>query len=178
MTTALRLVDRFLPHPDAPEARTFDWIPHASLSSLVLVSSLPELLERLLRNDSFEDMGANQGRSDLYFAALSLMQTMSGCESTLDCIASPRRAKKSSPGLTAWLYDAALVKWEMQATNEEGKGKKRAASSSNQVEMTDPLMHLFDNLVRQAALLQKALQNQKGDDFDACVHPRCVQRQL
>ena len=164
MKTALRLLDRFLPHPEAPNPSASDQSPHPALSALLLTSNLLELLQRLLRNDSFEDICANKGRSDLYFAALSVIQTLSACESTLDLLIAPRHCKKTSPGLTAWLFDTIQIEWEIQS-DVKGKGKKRAAS--DQTEMTEPLMRVFDNLVRQATFLQTAVKDRRGNQSDA-----------
>ena len=39
----LELIEIFLPHPDSPNAQTFDWLPSPILSSRIQISSLPEV---------------------------------------------------------------------------------------------------------------------------------------
>ena len=77
---ALRLISLLLPHPDLPDAQIYDYLPHPSLAPLLVVSTLADLLTDLLRNDSVSEWTA---RSEVYFALLDILTTLSGSEATL-----------------------------------------------------------------------------------------------
>lgn len=51
-TSALETLAQLLPRPDHPEASICDYLPHEALPSLLLASTLGDLLSELLRNDS------------------------------------------------------------------------------------------------------------------------------
>jgi hypothetical protein len=95
---ALRIVASLLPQPDRPTAsvRMYEFLPHASLAALIELSTLPDLLATLLRNDSVPEW---QRRSDVYFAMLDVLGLLGGCEATLGCLFGQRREKKFTDGI-------------------------------------------------------------------------------
>lgn len=50
-TSALEALAQLLPRPDHPDANIYDYLPHEALPSLLVASTLGDLLSELLRND-------------------------------------------------------------------------------------------------------------------------------
>jgi baculoviral IAP repeat-containing protein 6 len=123
--SALNLVSSLLPHPNSPTASVFDYIPHSTLASLIELSTLPDLLATLLRNDSVPEW---HKRSRVYFAMLAVLERLGETESTLGSIFGERRDKKSSEGLREWLCGEGDIVWETKpivGATTSSKGKKR-----------------------------------------------------
>jgi hypothetical protein len=75
------------------------------------VSSLPEILSMLLRNDSVTDWAL---RSDAYHAMIVLLRRMVDCELTVECLIQQRWEKSKSCGLEAWMWDDGEITWAME----------------------------------------------------------------
>ncbi|GEM12832.1 baculoviral IAP repeat-containing protein 6 [Rhodotorula toruloides] len=58
---AFQILSSLLPSPDSPTPETYDFLPSPLLSALVELSTLPDVLTQLLRNDSVTEW---QRRSD------------------------------------------------------------------------------------------------------------------
>ncbi len=74
---ALTTVTSVLPAPYAEDIKEYDILPNGSISSLLSLSQLPELLGGLLRNDSVSEW---INRSEVYYAILGLLRRMADCE--------------------------------------------------------------------------------------------------
>lgn len=81
LVRALSTITALLPSPYSDDAQVYDMLPHSSITQLLALSQLPELLASLLRNDSITDWTT---RSDLYNAMLTLLRRMADCELTLE----------------------------------------------------------------------------------------------
>ena len=137
---ALRIVASLLPQPDRPTAsvRMYEFLPHASLAALIELSTLPDLLATLLRNDSVPEW---QRRSDVYFAMLDVLGLLGGCEATLGCLFGQRREKKFTDGIGKWIHGQGEIAWAYEGGEPDptttkgkrkgkGKGKGKAAAAA------------------------------------------------
>lgn len=161
---ALRLISLLLPHPDSPDAQVYDYLPHPSLAPLLVVSTLGDLLTDLLRNDSVADWLA---RSEVYFALLDVLTTLSGSEATLGVLFGERREKKWSEGVGSWMNGEGDVVWDRKVPlksppKKKSAGKKRKADSSDdedaggQVILAAPLFSFLRRLITQSEAFRKA----------------------
>lgn len=107
--SALRHLSSLLPQPDSPTAKLYDYLPHPSLPALLELSTLPDLLAQLLRNDSVVEWTR---RSDVYFAMLDVLGALGACEVTLGCLFGARRGKEWSEGVGRWVGGTGEVRWE------------------------------------------------------------------
>ncbi|GAA5877972.1 hypothetical protein JCM3774_004770 [Rhodotorula dairenensis] len=169
---ALRIATSLLPEPDSPSARMYDFLPHPTLAALLELSTLPDLLALLLRNDSVPEW---QRRSDVYFAMLDLLRSFGGCEATLGLLFGPRREKRFSDGIGAWMRAArggdgggGEVAWAYEAGDEsaavvataagmasKGKGKGKAPARGKKRKAAEAIG-------QEAAESQSEQQGDKG----------------
>ncbi|GAA5952038.1 hypothetical protein JCM10213_005346 [Rhodosporidiobolus nylandii] len=165
---ALTLLRPLLPSPDAPTAQIYDFLPHPSLAALLELSTLPDLLALLLRNDSVPEW---QRRSEVYFAMLGVLEGLGGSEATLSALFGRRREKKWSEGVGAFVRREGEVKWERKTMVREvqvemppaakGRGRKRKAVTETEVVEGEvirgvPLFTLLRKLSTQAEAFRKA----------------------
>ncbi|GAA5980097.1 hypothetical protein JCM11641_006915 [Rhodosporidiobolus odoratus] len=186
--TALTLLRLLLPTPDSPTAKIYDYLPHPSLPSLLSLSTLPDLLALLLRNDSAPEWAR---RSELYFAMLGVLEGLTGCEGTLGSVFGERREKRWSEGLRAVVEGRGEVRWvrEMVAREKvqeevgrkkKGRGRKRKSRAAEEAEeeemelaeegevvMALPLFTLLRKLATQATAFHRAAATGALDDLEA-----------
>ncbi|BGP35026.1 hypothetical protein JCM10296v2_006856 [Rhodotorula toruloides] len=187
---ALRFLSSLLPSPDSPTPKIYDFLPSPLLSSLIELSTLPDLLTLLLRNDSVPEW---QRRSEVYFAMLDVLGKIGGSEGLLGVLFGERREKRWSEGIEAWMRGVGEVKWERKVApgqEEVGKGKKgkgKAAprgrkrradegeegENKGEVVMTAPLYTHLGKLLRQASAFRKAAISGDFDDSDAALIGIC-----
>ncbi|GJE89509.1 hypothetical protein PsYK624_056110 [Phanerochaete sordida] len=136
---ALKTVTSLLPAPYADEAQVYDMLPHPSITALLQMSQLPELLASLLRNDSITDWTA---RSDLYNAMLLLLRRMADCELTLEVLVSERHELFRSGGLEEWMWSDAEIKSVylklFTVTQSKSAVKPRVRAPLDPIRCTDP----------------------------------------
>ncbi|GAA5879634.1 hypothetical protein JCM1840_000594 [Sporobolomyces johnsonii] len=180
--SALKILAPLLPQPDSPAATMYDFVPHSTLPALLSVSTLPDLLANLLRNDSVLEW---QRRSDVYFAMLEVLQALGQSEATLAVLFGERRDKAWSEGLGKWLKGEGDVVWErtkpavVAGTGQgKGRGKKRKADEEAPVELGElvlasPLFSLLKKLTIQAEAFRKAALTGEFDDNDAALIGIC-----
>ncbi|CEQ39374.1 SPOSA6832_00900, partial [Sporobolomyces salmonicolor] len=179
---ALKLLARLLPQPDSPEATMYDFFPHSTLPALLSVSTLPDLLANLLRNDSVLEW---QRRSDVYFAMIEVLQGLGHSEATLAVLFEERRDKAWSEGLGKWLRGEGDIVWERTkpavvagTIQGKGRGKKRKVDEEASVELGElilasPLFSLLKKLTIQAEAFRKAALTGEFDDDDAALVGIC-----
>ncbi|GAA5993591.1 hypothetical protein JCM10908_000129 [Rhodotorula pacifica] len=193
---ALQILSSLLPQPDSPSPRMYDFLPHPSLSSLIELSTLPDLLATLLRNDSVPEW---QRRSDLYFGMLEVLGLLGGCEATLQCLFKGRREKRyvEGGGIGGWMERRGEIVWEYEQGAEPdsidtaakgkgkgkattAKGKKRQADSavdaepSGKVVLATPLYSLLKKLLIQAHAFRRAASSStEFDDADFALLGIC-----
>lgn len=121
---AFRLLSSLLPSPDSPTPKIYDFLPSSLLSPLIELSTLPDLLTLLLRNDSVPEW---QRRSEVYFSMLDVLGKIGGSEGLLGVLFGERREKRWSEGIGGWMRAVGEVRWERKAlpgqAEEAGKGK-------------------------------------------------------
>ncbi|KAL4253632.1 hypothetical protein ABKN59_003427 [Abortiporus biennis] len=158
---ALTTITMLLPSPYAENAQTYDMIPHGSISSLLLLSQLPEILGRLLRNDSITDWTA---RSDVYYAMLALLRRLADCELSIQVLISPRYEIKHSCGLEEWMWEDGSIDFEK-------------SSDSDSLVQSPPLHTHFRKLTKQCEaflagashMLQGVNEGEGGQDAETMV---------
>jgi len=131
--SALKLISSLLPRPNSPTASIYDYLPHTTLSALLEVSTLPDLLANLLRNDSVTEW---QKRCQVYFAMLDVLQGLGQSEVTLRILFGELSEKKWSEGLGKWLRGEGEIVWERKevpsnSTLGKVKGKKRKVEETD-----------------------------------------------
>lgn len=154
-TSALKILAQLLPRPDHPDANIYDYLPHEALPSLLIASTLGDLLSQLLRNDRWVAATSRSlprtklslsschsvlewsKRADLYFALLELISTLGGSESSLPFLFGDERPDKAwSEGLSAWMKKEGQIVWERKTVQKlKGRGKKRKADKPNPQEL-------------------------------------------
>ncbi|BGP11044.1 hypothetical protein JCM10049v2_006943 [Rhodotorula toruloides] len=190
---AFRLLSSLLPSPDSPTPKIYDFLPSSLLSPLIELSTLPDLLTLLLRNDSVPEW---QRRSEVYFSMLDVLGKIGGSEGLLGVLFGERREKRWSEGIGGWMRAVGEVRWERKAlpgqAEEAGKGKgkgkgkaaprgqKRKAGereeeeeNKGEVVMTAPLYTHLGKLLRQASAFRKAAISGDFDDSDAALIGIC-----
>ncbi|TNY17926.1 hypothetical protein DMC30DRAFT_419335 [Rhodotorula diobovata] len=195
--SALRHLSSLLPQPDSPTAKLYDYLPHPSLPALLELSTLPDLLAQLLRNDSVVEWTR---RSDVYFAMLDVLGALGACEVTLGCLFGARRGKEWSEGVGRWVGGTGEVRWERGqgeggAENAagaagvgggtRGKGKGRATKrrkveeeeadveGTGEVVLGASLYSLLKKLSIQAEAFRRAATSGAFDDNDAALIGIC-----
>ncbi|GAA6043850.1 hypothetical protein JCM8097_007237 [Rhodosporidiobolus ruineniae] len=186
----LTLLRPQLPAPDSPSAQIYDFLPSPLLAPLLELSTLPDLLSQLLRNDSVPEWAR---RSDVYFATLALLEALGGSEATLGTVFAPRRDKSWSEGLRAEVEGRGEVRWERRVVSPavppaevsgkgKGKGRKRKADEEDgkgrpavfgEVVMASPLYTHLVKLSTQAEAFRKAASSGSLDDADAALIGIC-----
>ncbi|EMS18111.1 baculoviral IAP repeat-containing protein 6 (apollon) [Rhodotorula toruloides NP11] len=190
---AFRLLSSLLPSPDSPTPKIYDFLPSSLLSPLIELSTLPDLLTLLLRNDSVPEW---QRRSEVYFAMLDVLGKIGGSQGLLGVLFGERREKRWSEGIGGWMRGVGEVRWERKALpgqTEEGgakgkkgkgkaapRGRKRKAGEGEEEEenkgeivMTAPLYTHLGKLLRQASAFRKAAISGDFDDSDAALIGIC-----
>ncbi|CAL1694625.1 unnamed protein product [Somion occarium] len=132
LVRALSTVTFFLPSPYSDSEKEYDILPHPSIAALISLSQLPDLLGRLLRNDSVTDWIA---RSDLYQSMLALLRRMADYELTLQALVNTRFEMKKSCGLEEWMWQDGDIVWER---------------SDGRLIKTPPLYSHFQKLTKQS----------------------------
>ncbi|KAJ3526987.1 hypothetical protein NM688_g8188 [Phlebia brevispora] len=109
---ALSTITMLLPEPYAEEPQVYDMVPHSSITALLQLSKLPDLLASLLRNDSVTDWIL---RDNVYHAMLALLRRMADCELTLDVLIGARYEMQKSNGIEAYVWGDhnGNITWEM-----------------------------------------------------------------
>ena len=162
LTVALSLLASLLPHPDSPDALGFDFMPSPTLTPLLLLSTLPEILSDLLRNDSVPDWAA---RSDLYFAMLAAVAAICEESGTVAVFFAERRSILWTEGIGKWMAGEGKIEWTRQAVPVV-KGAKRKAKGNPppppSVLFVSPLFALFSRLSHQAAAFRKLATTSDG----------------
>ncbi|GAA5917479.1 hypothetical protein JCM6882_004895 [Rhodosporidiobolus microsporus] len=185
----LTLLRPLLPSPDAPTAQIYDFLPHPTFAALLSLSTLPDLLATLLRNDSVVEW---QRRSDVYFAMLGVLEALGGSEATLETLFGERRDKKWSEGVRAFVRKEGEVRWERKVVRrvvqpeeqveppKKGRGRKRKAPEpeeelveEGEVIMAVPLFSLLRKLSTQAEAFRRAAVTGSLDDADASLIGIC-----
>ncbi|GAA5844601.1 hypothetical protein JCM11251_002239 [Rhodosporidiobolus azoricus] len=182
----LTLLRPLLPHPDAPTAQIYDFLPHPTFSALLALSTLPDLLATLLRNDSVVEW---QRRNEVYFAMLGVLEALGGSEATLETLFGERRDKKWSEGLRAFVEGRGDVRWERKMVKKlieptevpnKGRGRKRKAGVSEEVFVEEgeiimavPLLSLLRKLSTQAEAFRRAALTGSLEDADASLIGIC-----
>ncbi|EKM61580.1 uncharacterized protein PHACADRAFT_204748 [Phanerochaete carnosa HHB-10118-sp] len=152
LVRALKTIISLLPAPYADDAQVYDMLPHPSVTQLLQISQLPELLAGLLRNDSLTDWTA---RCDLYNAMLLLLRRMADCELTLEVLIGERYELASSGGLEEWMWGDGEIKW---AESSDGASVK-----------AQPLYTYFQKLTKQSEAFlagASALLESGGEDAE------------
>ncbi|KAH9849201.1 hypothetical protein C2E23DRAFT_840286 [Lenzites betulinus] len=151
---ALNTITYYLPSPYSDNAQIYDMLPHPAISSLLLLSQIPDLLASLLRNDSVTDWIA---RIDVYQAMLALLRRMADCELTLGVLTGPRWEMTRSCGLEEWMWGDGEVVWERDP-------------SSGELVPAPPLYAHFKKLTKQCETFlagASGMLESAGDDEDA-----------
>ncbi|GAA6007783.1 uncharacterized protein JCM10292_005433 [Rhodotorula paludigena] len=193
-TRALSLLSSALPAPDAPTAQLYDFLPSPALTPLLQLSTLPDVLALLLRNDSVPEW---QRRSAVYFAMLDVMQALGAGEGTLGVLFGERRAKRWSEGVGKWVDGTGDVRWERKVVREDdedvkgkskgkakGKGRataasrKRKADEQEHEEKGEPvtaasLYSLLKKLTVQAEAFRRAATSGTFEDADVALVGIC-----
>lgn len=155
LTLALKMVGELMPHPDSDDAEVYDYCPEPTLRPLVLLSSMPELLSELMRNDSITSISE---RSKLYLAMLAFLRDLAASDAMVDLLIERRRVKAFSDGIGELVRGRGDVEWERTVapggTPPAGGPRKRALSASQEAEVVvaAPLAHHLRKLIRQAKL--------------------------
>ncbi|BGP43102.1 hypothetical protein JCM10449v2_007126 [Rhodotorula kratochvilovae] len=192
---ALRHLASVLPAPDAPTAQMYDFLPSPSLAALLALSTLPDLLATLLRNDA---VGEWTRRADVYFAMLDVLGALGGCEALLGALFAQRREKKWSEGVGRWMRGEGDVRWERkpdagavavvveEPAKGKGKGKARALKKkkvaaseeedkegTGEVVLAASLYTLLKKLAVQAEAFRRAAMSGAFEDSDAALIGIC-----
>ncbi|GAA6009174.1 hypothetical protein JCM11491_005781 [Sporobolomyces phaffii] len=178
--SALTVVSSLLPRPNSPTAAIYDYLPHPTFAPLVELSTLPDLLASLLRNDSVPEW---HKRSPVYFAMLGVLEGLGQSEATFGLLFGERRDKKWSEGLGSWLRNEGDIVWETRliasspAKPSTSKGKKRKVGEEpveqGRVEFAVPLFSLLKKLAIQAGAFREAALSGDFDDDDAALIGIC-----
>lgn len=128
---AFNLLTNLLPSPYSESAQGFDLLPHASIGPLLSLSKIPELLARLLRNDSVTDWIV---RRETYYAMLSLLRRMADSELTVQVLIEPRREIAVTQKINSWMWGEEIV-WRR---DKDGV-----------IETAPPLYNYFKKLTKQ-----------------------------
>lgn len=160
---ALQHLSSLLPSPDSPTAKLYDFLPSPLLAALIELSTVPDLLALLLRNDSVPEW---QRRSGVYFAVLDVLGKVGGSEGLLGILFGERREKKWSDGIGKWMRGTGEIRWERKPIpgqkEDQAKAKGKAASRGKK---------------RKAAEVDAGGEaDDKGEIVMAapCVHASCV----
>ncbi|THH23238.1 hypothetical protein EUX98_g7941 [Antrodiella citrinella] len=145
---AMSTITMILPAPNSDNAQTYDMIPHSSISSLLLMSKLPELLGTLLRNDSITDWTA---RSDVYSAMLALLKRFADHEYTMQILIGQRWEMKKSCGLEEWIWDDGDITYQ-----SEGSPPKPVIAT--------PLYRHFKKVTQQCEAFMTGASQMLGDE--------------
>ncbi|KAL0952201.1 hypothetical protein HGRIS_008810 [Hohenbuehelia grisea] len=108
---ALRALDALLVHTGNPGEDGDDsrsQTVHPTVALLIRMSTLPELLSRLLRARSVSDWVA---LSDMYCAALAVLKTMANC-GLAAVLQDPLQRIAETNGLEHWMWGDASISWE------------------------------------------------------------------
>ena len=132
-TWAFHALAIYLPNPYADSPAPFDFVPHPSIGTLLQLSSLPEILGALLRNDSVTDWIS---RGETYQAMLRLLRRLADCELTITLLVSRGWSKTRSCGIDPLVRSGGEVTWER---DEEGG-----------IVRTAPLYNHFEKLTKQS----------------------------
>ncbi|GAA6023489.1 hypothetical protein JCM10207_006215 [Rhodosporidiobolus poonsookiae] len=141
-TAFLTLLIPLLPAPDSPTATMLDFLPSPHLLPLLALSTLPDLLATLLRNDAVPEW---HRRSGVYFAMLGALEALAGVEVTMEGVFGARREKKWSEGLWGWASGEGEVQWAREGVSvevqvevpvevEEEKGKGKGKGRKRKVD--------------------------------------------
>ncbi|KDQ63010.1 hypothetical protein JAAARDRAFT_120620, partial [Jaapia argillacea MUCL 33604] len=139
----------FLPSPYASDAQVYDLLPHPSITSLLSLSTLPELLASLLRNDSVDDWIKRAG---VYGAVLGLLRRMADCEVSVEMLVGKGWERKGGGvGIGEWMWEEGDVEWELVDTG-------------GRIVRSPPLYEYFKKLTKQSeAFLAGASQLLDGE---------------
>ena len=166
ITIALNLLANLLPHPDSPDALGLDFMPSATLTPLLLLSTLPEILSDLCRNDSVTDWAQ---RSDLYFAMLRVLAAICEEAGTVAVFFGERRGLLWSEGIGKWMAGEGEIEWTREAapvvktTKRKAKGPPpTSARPVLPVLLVTPLFSLFSSLIQQATAFRKLAGSSDG----------------
>ncbi|ESK87451.1 ubiquitinating enzyme [Moniliophthora roreri MCA 2997] len=156
VTRAFKLLNDLLPRQYEEGAKLFDILPHSSLGSIMALSTLPDYIASLLRNDSVSDW---INRSEVYYALLALLRRLVDCELTIGLLIEPRFERRGWSGITKWMWREADVEW--------------CQDKSGAIETSPPLVDYFRKLTRQCESLLAGASNSElleagdGSDEDA-----------
>ncbi|KAM0752718.1 hypothetical protein T439DRAFT_323329 [Meredithblackwellia eburnea MCA 4105] len=178
LTSALDIIHSLLPQPNSMNTAIYDFLPHAILSPLLQLSTLPDQVASLLRNDSVSEWTR---RSKLYFGMLALLARLGESEGTLVELYGDRWEKKYSNGLGEWVEGKGDICWERKSApavvtdvKGKGKGKKRKSDADTEgqpnedgeVILAPSLYTLLRRLVTQAEAFRKAATTGSFDGTD------------
>lgn len=110
-------------------------MPDPSFTSLLLLSTFPELITDLLRNDSVTECSR---RSTVYFALVQVLNGLSDSHATLGVLFEKRRDKAWSEGLNAFMRSRGDIVWETTLGNSAPLTTKKATGKRARAEEIEP----------------------------------------
>jgi baculoviral IAP repeat-containing protein 6 len=137
---ALRVISHLLPRPNDEDAEAYDYVPAKGIRPLLLLSTLPETLSELLRNDSITSIS---DRLKLFEIVITILQDLALAppdSGITPVLTEPRRVKLTTDGLGGFVQGTGDIVWE----REHGRGR------GDDVVHADSLYRQLAKLVRHA----------------------------
>lgn len=136
---ALQVVGHLLPRPQDDDAEAYDYVPEPAMRPLVQLSTLPDTLSELLRNDSITSISE---RLSLYHAVIKILHDLALSQPTMTpVLTEPRRVKATlDGGIGPYVTGNGGIQWE----TEHGRGR------GTDLVYVDPLYKQLARLVRHA----------------------------